>query len=965
MPQGKKKYADFDQVTAAPSRGRKYTDFDQVTAQSAPPQSLLPDRQEFGRYRMPMTLNESLNLSARFNRGKQAAPQPQTRSLGTAKNLALGAEEEVYGGLVPSALSGLEALGAAMTGDFGPAKEIAELTGRGALKFISAFDPAGNAYEAESAIQDPEIARIQAERQARRQGDPVFGAVDRARQEVEAEAAVDPSLRGRIERGVGRYGTALAPAMVTGALTGGSLPAISAGTAAQSLDAPENMVSNVALGLAPVPAVGGLLRRLKGARAATPEARITAPAEVRPTSRLPEPVYPDAPATQRLRAVSPYTVENAPTTELRAQSPLPLPVRERISEMPEIYAEPVDWANFKVKADLSSARAKAPGATGPRAYDELTFTGGTPLQKAPAGTPKTPPLEVVSALRKAGLLTGVKTHLRNVGGNVAFAGAEEVSRLPASLMDLAISTVSKQRTITGLSPMAMARSAKAAATDGVKEAWSIMRRGATPQQMQALQLGQEINSGNKVLDFYVNTVFRTLGAEDAVFRKFAFTRAVEDRALSMAKTEAKQGLIKSGDIRSRANQLAANPDPALTADAIFDSEIATFNNGNLVGDFLSAGREKIGALPGGKAANFGLDVVFPFTRTPTNIIARMLEYSPVGFGKNAVQVAKAIANKSFTPAEQRAFSQTFGRGVTGSALILLGAKLGAAGLLTGFAETDPSKRNRDVAAGRTPGAIFNPQTGTWHQIAAFTPIGSLLTIGATLQREESRPLKDESNRAANVAAAATQTIAQQPLLIGAKEISEVVTKPGSTGERLGRIAGSFVPTMVSDVGELTDSARREGSGFTAQIQKRVPFARKALPVAVDALGQPLEDRKTAFFDPTLTSTAKDKTSPAMREFVRLDLGISRPQRRPDESEAAHRERSTKFGKEFSALTDQMARSFEYWQLDDQTRREAFVVAKRYLEAKERGEVAEKSADYIIGAARKIVEQRKAKKEAKK
>jgi len=589
-----------------------------------------------------------------------------------------------------------------------------------------------------------------------------------------------------------------------------------------------------------------------------------------------------------------------------------------------------------------------------------------PLFKgAPNRSQRTPPLEVVSALRKAGLLTGVKTHLRNVGGNIAFAGAEEVSRLPASLMDLAISTVNKRRTITGPSPSAVARSAYSAATEGVREAGQIMRRGLTDKQAQALQLGQEINSGNRILDGYVNGVFRTLGAEDAVFRQNAFKRAIFDRSLAQAKTEANQGKIGRADIRSRARQLAANPDPALTANAILDSEVAVFANENIVNTFLNAGREKISGLPGGKAANFAVDMVLPFTKTPTNIVARMLEYSPAGFGKNAVQVAKAITNRSFTAAEQRAFSQTFGRATTGSALILLGAKLGAAGLLTGFAETDPSKRNRDVAAGRTPGAILNPYTGTWHQVAAFTPIGSLLTLGATLQREDSRELQDEGKRGERLAAAGMQAVAQQPLLIGAKEVSEAITRPGTTGERAGRIAGSFVPTIVSDVGELADSTRREGKGFIGQVQRRVPFARNYLPAAEDATGRPLEDRKTSFFDPTLTSTARDKSDPLMRELTRLDLGLSKPQRNPGESEAAHRERSTKFGREFGSLTDSIVRTTDYWRLTDEERRTAFDVARRYLQARERGEVEEKTSADIIEAARALVERRKEKAKEKK
>jgi hypothetical protein len=585
--------------------------------------------------------------------------------------------------------------------------------------------------------------------------------------------------------------------------------------------------------------------------------------------------------------------------------------------LPELSV--IENASAAPALSVSSARS---GASGPRPDEAAFNTGALPL------TTRTPILETLSALRKAGLLTGIKTHLRNIGGNLAFAGAEEVSRIPASVADLAISAVSGRRTITGPSARGVANSAYSAATQGIREAGQILRRGLTNQQAQALQLNQEINSGNKVVDAYVNGVFRTLGAEDAVFRKYAFIRAVQDRALAQAKTEARQGQIIRSDISNRANQIAANPDPSMTADAILDSEVATFNNSNLVSDFLSAGRQKIAGKPGARAAGFGLDLVLPFTKTPTNIIARMLEYSPAGFGKNAVQVARAIASRTFTLEQQRQFSTTFGRGAAGSALILLGYKLGAAGLMTGFAETDPSKRNRDVAAGRTPGAILNPLTNTHHQVSAFSPIGSLLAIGATLQREENQPLKNESSRAGNVAAAATQTVAQQPLLIGAKEVSEAITRPGTVGERAGRIAGSFVPTIVSDVGELTDSQRREGRGFVGNIARRIPGARNYLPPATDVLGRPLEDRKTAFFDPTLTSAAKDKTQPFERELTRLDMGLTAPKKDEQESEAAFRDRRAKAGQLFERASARLIDSPRYRRATPAQQKAAFVYLQR-------------------------------------
>ena len=518
---------------------------------------------------------------------------------------------------------------------------------------------------------------------------------------------------------------------------------------------------------------------------------------------------------------------------------------------------------------------------------------------------RTSTLDTISALRKAGLLTGIKTHLRNVGGTGLFQGAEELARIPAAVVDLAFSAVTKKRTITGANPGAVARAGYEAATKGVREAAQILRRGATDEQLQALQLDREVKTGSKVLDTYVNGVFRTLAAEDKLFKTYAFRRALEDRAQAQALTEARQGKIKRNEVDGRVKELVANAPDSLAAEAILDAEVATFNNENLVSKAMSGARRELRKTEGGRIADFTIDLFLPFVRTPTNVVARLLEYSPVGFGKNAYQAARAITTRAFSEAEQRNFARTFGRASVGSGLILLGYKLYEAGLATGMSDDERTKRNRDFAAGRTPGAILNPKTNTWHQITGFSPVGSLIAIGASIAREHSQLLKNESQRPAKYAGIGAQVVAQQPLLIGAKDIGEAITQPMKTSERAGRIAGSFVPTIVNDVGELADPVRREGRGFTGQIQKRIPLLRQALPAATDALGRPLEDRKTAFFDPTLTSEAKDKTRSLERELTRLDIGLSGIQQARGETEQQFRERRQRYGQMFQSMAAEL------------------------------------------------------------
>lgn len=151
----------------------------------------------------------------------------------------------------------LEGAASIARGDFRPVKEFAERAGRGAMQVVSAFDPAGAAYPAVAAEQGPQIARVQTEQAARRAQDPtareVFGKLSRQRAAIEAEAAKDPSLTGRITRGVTSGVLQSLPTIGAGLATRGSLGAIAGASALQSAAEPESALLNVGLNVTPIP----------------------------------------------------------------------------------------------------------------------------------------------------------------------------------------------------------------------------------------------------------------------------------------------------------------------------------------------------------------------------------------------------------------------------------------------------------------------------------------------------------------------------------------------------------------------------------------------------------------------------------------------------------------------------------------------------------------------------------------
>ncbi len=808
-------------------------------------------------------------------------PSASPTSPGFLENLAIGTKQGALDYIVNPALSLVEAAGSLAAGDPRPAAQIAERAGRGLLKTVSAFDPAGAAYQPVSAEQDPAITAIQAQQAARQANSPGFQQSRAASQELASRAAADPSLSGKITRGVASGVVGAVPLVATGIASGGSIPAIAATAAVQSAAQPENLALNVAGAVTPIPVgrvVAPIIRRIRGTRSGA-----VAPAA-------------EGAATQ-IRATGPVTE----ATATRTARPTPEAILG-IEESP-----------LEVLASKGGKISEVTGISSQSMEQAMALEAGTLVSQAE----RTPILKTITTLRKTGLLTGIKTHIRNIAGTGVFQISEEAARVPAAIADIAASAITKRRTISGPSLSAMSRSGYEAATKGIREAGQIIKNGVTADDLQRLQLDRELNSGSKILDAYANGVFRLLSAEDKVFRTYAYTRALQDRARSQALTEIRQGKIGQGKLGERVRELLDSPPEDIAASAIADAEVAVFTNENLTSRITGAVKQELKKTKAGRVVNFMADTVMPFTKTPANIIARMLDYSPVGFGNAGYKVAKGIVTQAFSAEEQRAFAQTFGRATIGSGLIALGWKLYEAGLMTGLYEDEPSKRTRDQAAGRIPGALLIGDT--WHQLTGFAPLGNLMAIGASLAREVEQERTPESKSVERAALGVLgSAVAEQPLL----EAARTLTEPGSPAQKLGSFAGSFVPTAVSDVGELIDQQQRDtrGQGFTGQVAKRIPGVRQTLPGAIDALGRPIEDRATQVIDPTRTTTAREQTEPLIRELIRLDIGLSKMKKKPQEPDDQYRARIRRFGTLYESYGLEMLSSPRYQKLDDKLRR---------------------------------------------
>jgi hypothetical protein len=241
----------------------------------------MPDRiEEFLKRSKPKEKPDRIEEFLKRPVVSQPAPAPQPEqpgffeSLGT--NLKVGVQRAGQS-LQEAERIATEAVESAIKGDIEPARQILERVGRGVAPFVSALggrpELAGQTFIGATIAQAGPISEVARKQQERLTTKPEYAsreaAAERAR--LDALAAQDPSLAGKIvRRGTEAVVSAL-PEVAAGIATGGSVPAMAGVAAFQSLPNPELMIPAIALSATPIPigkAIAPIVRRIKAGRSA-------------------------------------------------------------------------------------------------------------------------------------------------------------------------------------------------------------------------------------------------------------------------------------------------------------------------------------------------------------------------------------------------------------------------------------------------------------------------------------------------------------------------------------------------------------------------------------------------------------------------------------------------------------------------------------------------------------------------
>lgn len=356
-----------------------------------------------------------------------------------------------------------------------------------------------------------------------------------------------------------------------------------------------------------------------------------------------------------------------------------------------------------------------------------------------------------NAWRYLAMLGNPRTHVRNVVGNLGFAPVVATKNLTATAIEAAVSRVSggklnRTKSVVGAGKADRAL-LKAAWDDYAKVQETALSGGKYSDFANA---NKYIEEGRQIFKFKPLDAARkgnskALDVEDVWFSQphYAFALASYCKAHQISESE----IMKGGKSLTKAR-----------AYAILEAQKATYRDTNAFSKTISElGRNvRIGKNPVRRGISLLMEGILPFRKTPANILARGIEYSPIGLMNGIKEAAYDVKHGTKTGAEA---IDSISAGLTGTGLLALGVYLAAQGLIRGHGSGDEEENEYEELQGHQAYALEMPD-GTSVTLDWLAPEALPFFVGVNLW-EQTEGERDKLNLSAILSAVSTVS---EPLL---------------------------------------------------------------------------------------------------------------------------------------------------------------------------------------------------------
>lgn len=568
--------------------------------------------------------------------------------------------------------------------------------------------------------------------------------------------------------------------------------------------------------------------------------------------------------------------------------------------------------------------------------------------------------------RYTSMLTNPTTHIRNIMGNAIQMGARKIKNGIGTVIERAVIKDPSQRT----KAVNVDKDLKAFAKGQYETDQSAAMGSGKYSDATAAGIEREIQSkrkmfkGQDVLSRSIQWIgeknSELLDREDVRFNRNAyvdsFAQALQAKGVTAA--EAHAG-TRPADVE------------AARAYAIEEAQKATYRNTTALSEALSEALSQFGRYEGDnpvkRAGSFVADALFPFRKTPANILTTGLDYSPIGLVKGIKEAMVDVKSGKCTAADA---VDSLASGLTGTGIFALGAYLAAEGFFGATLHVRAGDDDKEEAFEKSMGGQdYAIQIGDKsYTLDWAVPAAMPLFAGAAIM-ESVRKGGGTFDALVDSLLGMQDVVLETSMLSSLNDLisywSYADNKVGYLLDRAASsYAGQYIPAIGSKVASVFDDTVRKsyvekGTGqlssdvnyFLQGAAKKVPGARNQLRPMVDMWGNEVSNGSApervfqSFLSPGFLK-AQDN-SPATQEIRRLAKATGESAVYPAAAEKSFMvngetkyltgEEYTKYAKTMGStrkqIVENMLKSKGYQKLSDDDKAKAISYAYEYAKVK--------------------------------
>lgn len=476
---------------------------------------------------------------------------------------------------------------------------------------------------------------------------------------------------------------------------------------------------------------------------------------------------------------------------------------------------------------------------------------------------------------RAAMLFSVKSPILNIGSNIEIGFAEALSRriaggqLRGADNGLAMSYVKMVNKVYQATGYDVSRMTSIADTISAGE--HVLGEGIVHAQGPGVY--------RKVVRTVAeDIVFKQLmGAPDVAFSSAHFADSVNLNAMKMAKGD--KALAKEIMKDSMRLEPKTPEGEVLRTQGILDAQTATWTDKTWASQTTQGLRKVFNEVSGD--ARLG-DILFPFIKTPANVIATGLDYAGMGIPKALVESYKIVRSKDFG---NKVRTQYVARNLVRAGLGLTGAVIISSQLKDEdfMGAYDPARYQIEQLRNSNYNAI---RIGNkWVSTNWLGPLSVPVTSMMYARKYGEKGWKE---RVFQYGKGAVSSVKDLPVVNDIWEYVEAKAfkknqsleeMTGSTFDYLSeQVYSRLVPSFLSDIAKATDNVQRKTTAGIDRIKAKIPGLRQTLPEKRDIFGDKMKDESAAIdiLFGSRVKTAKDTeiTNEIDRVSRSVDKGIA-------------------------------------------------------------------------------------------